>query len=89
LFRPFFDPVHGVIHLFYQNHVRGPVYGHFVSKDFVSWAEVPVAIWNGIDISTNPPRQTDYDDVAIFSGSAVVVDGAGPGGTPGELTTIF
>ena len=35
-----FDPVHGVIHQFYQDHLfyregHGPIYGHFVSKDFV------------------------------------------------------
>ena len=40
---PVFDPVHGVIHHFYQIHVStpeggGPNYGHFVSKDFINWA---------------------------------------------------
>ena len=40
---PVFDPVHGVIHHFYQIHLaappgHGPDYGHFVSKDFVHWA---------------------------------------------------
>lgn len=39
---PVFDPVHGVIHHFYQIHLaarpgHGPDYGHFVSKDFVNW----------------------------------------------------
>ena len=70
---PVFDPVHGVIHHFYQIHLaakpgHGPDYGlpnknirffsfvinrtprtgHFVSKDFVNWAAMPVAIWNGL-----------------------------------------
>ena len=48
---PSFDPVHGVFHHFYQIHLaappgHGPDYGHFVSKDFVHWAPLPVAIWN-------------------------------------------
>ncbi|CAK9039597.1 Beta-fructofuranosidase [Durusdinium trenchii] len=87
---PVFDPVHGVIHHFYQNHLaigegHGPIYGHFVSKDFVHWTEMPVAIWNGLDSSFSPPRLTTYDTVAIYTGSAVVVDGAGPAGQPGVV----
>lgn len=86
---PVFDPVHGVIHHFYQDHLGahegGPVYGHFVSKDFVHWAALPVAIWNGIDASSDPPRMTLYDTRAIYTGSAVVVNGAGPNGTPGVV----
>jgi len=27
---------------------HGPDYGHFVSKDFMHWADVRTAIWNGI-----------------------------------------
>ena len=53
---PVFDPVHGVFHHFYQSHLafsgfapaNGPIYGHFVSKDFVHWTQMPVGIWNGI-----------------------------------------
>lgn len=83
---------------------HGPDYGHFVSKDFVSWAAMPVAIWNGLDASAWPPRATPYDnqahldglrrrlrtgrlltglhlcEQAIYTGSAAVVEGAGPGG---------
>lgn len=85
---PVFDPVHGVIHHFYQAHLAanegvGPIYGHFVSKDFVHWTELPVAIWNGLDTSSEPPRQTFYDAVAIYTGSALVLAGAGPSGAPG------
>ncbi|KAL1518961.1 hypothetical protein AB1Y20_003231 [Prymnesium parvum] len=87
---PVFDPVHGVIHHFYQIHLaappgHGPDYGHFVSKDFLHWAPMPVAIWNGIDASATPSRSTPYDNEAIFTGSAVVVDGAGPHGARGVV----
>ena len=91
---PVFDPVHGVIHHFYQIHLaappgHGPDYGHFVSKDFVHWAPLPVAIWNGLDASVWPPRPTPYDNEAIFTGSAVVVDGAGPGGKGPGVVQIY
>ena len=91
---PVFDPVHGVIHHFYQIHLaappgRGPDYGHFVSKDFVHWAPLPVAIWNGLDSSVWPPRPTPYDNEAIYTGSAVVVDGAGPGGKGPGVIQIY
>ena len=91
---PVFDPVHGVIHHFYQIHLaappgRGPDYGHFVSKDFVHWAPLPVAIWNGLDSSVWPPRPTLYDNEAIYTGSAVVVDGAGPGGEGPGVIQIY
>jgi hypothetical protein len=46
----------------------------------VNWAQLPVAIWNGYDSSVEPFKVTKYDNEAIFTGSAVVVDGAGPGG---------
>ena len=50
---PIYDPVHGVIHHFYlDNTTDGPMYGHFVSKDFVCWAQMPVAIHAGIDVVT-------------------------------------
>lgn len=76
---PVFDPVHGVMHLFFQDHLSqpggsGPVYGHFVSKDWVHWAQLPVAIWNG---------PTAYDTRAIYTGSAAVIQGAGPNGSRG------
>jgi sucrose-6-phosphate hydrolase SacC (GH32 family) len=64
-----YDPVHGVIHHFYQIHLaadpgHGPDYGHFVSKDFVTWAAMPVAIWNGLDNSVDPWKVTPYDNEA-------------------------
>jgi hypothetical protein len=65
---PVFDPVHGVYHLHYQNHVGcrgGRTYGHAVSRDFVHWAHMPVSIWN----------DRSYDEHAIYTGSATVVDG--------------
>lgn len=80
---PVFDPVHGVVHLFFQDHLAqpqpgaiGPVYGHFVSKDWVNWAQLPVAIWNG---------PTAYDTRAIYTGSAAVIQGAGPNGSRGVV----
>ena len=89
---PVFDPVHGVVHHFYQIHLaappgHGPDYGHFVSKDFVTWAELPVAIWNGVDSTTGVA--TPYDNEAIYTGSAVVVDGAGPGGKGPGVVNIY
>mmetsp|Transcript_4924 Transcript_4924/g.16476 ORF Transcript_4924/g.16476 Transcript_4924/m.16476 type:complete len:548 (+) Transcript_4924:27-1670(+) len=91
---PVFDPVHGVFHHFYQIHLaappgHGPDYGHFVSKDFVSWAAMPVAIWNGLDASAWPPRATPYDNQAIYTGSAAVVEGAGPGGEGPGIVQIY
>jgi len=91
---PVFDPVHGVIHHFYQIHLsaapgHGPDYGHFVSKDFVTWTNLPTAIWNGFDSSTDPLTETPYDNEAIFTGSAVVVEGAGPGGEGKGIVQIY
>ena len=70
---PFYDPVHKLYHNFYQIHVAedqkgagdGPDWGHWVSKDFVRWAQLPVAIWN----------DRYYDNSAIFTGSTTIVDG--------------
>ena len=39
--------------------------GHAVSSDLVHWAHLPVAVWN----------DQDYDSVAIYTGSATLVDG--------------
>ena len=91
---PVFDPVHGVFHLFYQIHLaaspgHGPDYGHFVTKDLIHWAALPVAIWNGLDASVWPPRITSYDNEAIYTGSAVVLDGAGPGGKGRGVIQIY
>ena len=91
---PVFDPVHGVIHHFYQIHLaappgHGPDYGHFVSKDFVNWAPLPTAIWNGYDSSTTPLTVTKYDNEAIFTGSAQIFDGAGPGGKGPGIVNIY
>ena len=68
---------------------NGPDYGHFVSKDFIHWAPLPVAIWNGLDSSVWPPRETPYDNEAIFTGSAIVVDGAGPDGKGPGVVNIY
>jgi len=65
---PVYDPVHGVYHLHYQNHVGcrgGRTYGHAVSRDLTHWAHMPVSIWN----------DRSYDEHAIYTGSATVVDG--------------
>ena len=81
---PVFDPVHGVIHHFYQIHVStpeggGPNYGHFVSKDFINWAPLPTAIWNGVDSSTVPFTATKYDTRGVWSGSCAGVRRRRPG----------
>ncbi len=70
---PFYDPVHKMYHNFYQIHIAenfggagdGPDWGHWVSKDFVHWAQLPVAIWN----------DKWYDNSAIYTGSTTIVDG--------------
>mgnify|MGYP006175575067 FL=1 len=50
---PFYDSVHGMWHLMYQDHLIipspgafGPDIGHVISRDFVHWARLPVSIWN-------------------------------------------
>jgi sucrose-6-phosphate hydrolase SacC (GH32 family) len=73
---PFYDPETGLYHLFYQAHLArpgpnvpsfaGPVIGHVVSHNLVHWARLPVALWNGPEW---------FDEVAVFTGSATVVDG--------------
>jgi len=70
---PFYDPVHSMYHLFYQDHLampmdgdgNGPDWGHAVSRDFVHWARLPVAIWN----------DHWYDAKAIYTGSTTIVNG--------------
>ena len=65
---PFWDPVHGVYHLMYQDHVGADPWtaiGHVVSRDMTHWAHMPVALW--------PDRP--WDRGAIFTGSATVVGG--------------
>ena len=62
-------------HLLYQNSlakpwpggslVQGPVQGHAVSHDLVHWSHLPVALWN----------DQPYESVAIYTGSATIVDG--------------
>ena len=68
---PVFDQKHGIYHLFYQNHVAEPMgpngvtWAHVVSRDLVHWARLATAFWN----------DQPYDKVAIYTGSATVVDG--------------
>eukprot|EP01043_Picozoa_sp_COSAG02_P050347 COSAG02_NODE_5167_length_4576_cov_8.229171_1_plen_267_part_10 len=68
----FFDPLTKLYHLFYQDHLGEPpaqggnrAWGHLVSHDLVRWARLPVALWN----------DQAYDNIAIYSGSATIVDG--------------
>lgn len=61
-----FSIFEGMIHLFYQYHpysdVWGPMHwGHYISKDFVKWKELPAAL----------APDTDYDAAGCFSGSAI------------------
>jgi hypothetical protein len=67
---------------------RGPDIGHWVSKDFLHWAHLPVSIWN----------DKWYDNAAIFTGSATIVDGkpviiypgkCGPKGASDDCKTGF
>ena len=74
---PFYDSRHGLYHNFYQDHLAepspvglkagaGPDWGHWVSRDFLHWARLPVAIWN----------DKWYDNAAIFTGSTTIVNGS-------------
>lgn len=61
-----FSVFQGTIHLFYQYHPYrdswGPMHwGHCISKDFVKWKELPVAL----------APDMDYDAAGCFSGSAI------------------
>ena len=68
---PFFDPLHQIYHLFHQDSLalphasRGGVIGHWASRDFLHWTQLPVALWN----------DKWYDYVAVWSGSVTVVNG--------------
>ena len=67
---PFLDPKTQLYHHFWQVHLatppgHGPDIGHAVSKDLVHWAHLPVAVWN----------DKPYDNEAIFTGSATIVNG--------------
>ena len=68
---PFYDPLHKVYHLFHQDSLalphasRGGVIGHWASRDFLHWTQLPVPIWN----------DEWYDFVAVWSGSVTVVSG--------------
>lgn len=70
---PFFDAKHNLYHLMYQDHLseyqggdgQGPDIGHAVSSDLVTWAHLPVSVWN----------DQPYDSVAIYTGSATIVNG--------------
>ena len=81
---PVYDPTHKMYHIFWQvgsarfpgspatkfwsgkdSFVQGPLQGHAVSRDLVKWAHLPVALWN----------DQPYDSVAIYTGSATVVNG--------------
>ena len=76
---PFYDPLHRIYHVFWQAHLAqpdpvkkpgagpavGPVYGHAVSHDLITWARLPVALWN----------DEYYDSKALYTGSTTMVDG--------------
>jgi beta-fructofuranosidase len=70
---PFYDPLHGLYHLMWQEHVwepqggegGGPTFGHAVSADMVRWTRLPVAVWN----------DARFDTKGVWTGSATIVDG--------------
>ena len=82
---PLYDPLHKLYHHFWQAHLaepangvgRGPDIGHAVSADLVTWASLPVAVWN----------DQAYDNVAIYTGSATIVNGIPTMIYPGLCTT--
>lgn len=67
---PLYDPINKLYHHFWQVHLasppgHGPDIGHAVSSNLVTWAHLPVAVWN----------DQKYDNEAIFTGSATIVNG--------------
>ena len=46
--------------------IQGPLQGHAVSRDLVHWSHLPVALWN----------DQPFDSVAVYTGSATVVNGS-------------
>ena len=64
-----YDPVHALYHDHWEDHLAMPggqyVRGHAVSRDLIHWAHLPVSLWN----------DRPYDNWAIFTGSATLVDG--------------
>ena len=70
---PVYDPVHGLYHMFYQDHLaeprewirHWPSLGSCCLERLNKWARLPVAIWN----------DKPYDSGAIYTGSATVVNG--------------
>ena len=71
---PFYDPLHGRYHVFYQKHCAapegdvgsGPIWGHLVSDELLRWRRLPAALWNG---------PSAFDSKAIFTGSTTLIDG--------------
>ena len=64
--------------------------GHFASRDGVHWAQLPAAIWNGLEVLNltriNQTRVTRYDTDSIYTGSSTLVPGLAPdGASPGVL----
>jgi sucrose-6-phosphate hydrolase SacC (GH32 family) len=68
----FYDPLHGLYHHFWQEHIAmprngeggGPVIAHAVSADLAKWTRLPIAVWN----------DAPYDSRAIFTGSTTIVN---------------
>ena len=64
-----YDPLHAIYHDHWEDHLAAPggqyVRGHAVSRDLIHWAHLPVSLWN----------DRPYDNYAIFTGSATLVDG--------------
>ena len=85
---PFYDPVHGVYHVMYQDAVGGKhpthtVIGHAVSRDMLRWAHMPVSIWH----------DRPWDSFSVFTGSATLVGGKPfliyPGNEPPPTSSNF
>ena len=64
-----YDPVHAIYHDHWEDHLAMPggqyVRGHAISRDLIHWAHLPVSLWN----------DRPYDQYAIFTGSATLVEG--------------
>jgi hypothetical protein len=88
----------------YQRHLATPAcpedpdthglasYGHFASRDGVHWAQLPVAIWNGVEVAalgSNSTTRTPFDTQSIYSGSATVLPGLAPDGRGDGILQIY
>lgn len=77
-------------HIFYQSRGSatvwsgGDTYWGHAAGNLSHWHCMPPALYPGLDVSTDPPTNTSYDQGGIFTGSVTVVEGVPIATYPGE-----